>query len=515
MSYQFGRLKLLLLPADVEGVANESILIVEDNQMNVQLVRALLSEEGYDLRSAGSAEEAISVLSTFKPGLILMDIQLPGQGGLDLTRQLRANPEMKSTTIVALTGYARKGDEENCVEAGCNGYIVKPIDVSTFPKIVRSYVEKSNRGTPEVQGDIRDLLRDMRNNFLVEVRTELTRFLSEAQQPDENRLVRALHRWGGIAGTLGMARVTEVSRRLEAFVESSHQVDAPVVREGLEELQRLIGAAAATQVADLPLPEDVVKALAGKRVALAGFAQGEAKRVAKAFDRAQSFTLSTEAPADGLANSSVQRFDVVVLNLCSTAGMVCYKNTAEQLDKPILLVASRSEVSEDVLQTENPLRDFLIAPWDAEELLLRCCKLLKDPAPAAPSAKKRTGPPQIVIADDDPTITALLTATLRRTSANCHIARSGVEALALVQEVLPDVLILDVNMPGMDGFEVLTNLRGGDKTARIPVVLLTARQQEADVLKGFSFGASDYIPKPFNPMELAARVARYLPRKDS
>jgi DNA-binding response OmpR family regulator len=141
--------------------------------------------------------------------------------------------------------------------------------------------------------------------------------------------------------------------------------------------------------------------------------------------------------------------------------------------------------------------------------------LLKDPVPTAPSAKKRTGPPQIVIADDDPTITALLTATLRRTSANCHIARSGTEALTLVQEVLPDVLILDVNMPGMDGFEVLTNLRAGDKTARIPVVLLTARQQEADVLKGFSFGASDYIPKPFNPMELAARVARYLPRKDA
>jgi two-component system sensor histidine kinase ChiS len=139
--------------------------------------------------------------------------------------------------------------------------------------------------------------------------------------------------------------------------------------------------------------------------------------------------------------------------------------------------------------------------------------LSKNPRFDAPA--QRDGPAQIVIADDDPTIAALLVAALRRTGAECHTARSGTEALALVRKVLPDVLILDVNMPGMDGFEVLTQLRADLQTARISVVLLTARQQEADVLKGFSCGASDYITKPFNPMEVTARIARYLPRKKS
>jgi two-component system phosphate regulon response regulator PhoB len=83
----------------------------------------------------------------------------------------------------------------------------------------------------------------------------------------------------------------------------------------------------------------------------------------------------------------------------------------------------------------------------------------------------------------------------------------------MVREILPDALILDVNMAGMDGFEVLTSLRADGRTAGIPVVLLTARQQEADVLKGFSCGASDYITKPFNPAEVTARVGRFLPRK--
>src|ERR1700688_3476821 len=77
--------------ADLEVVGNKSILIVEDDPMNVQLVRVLLSDEGYDLRFAFNADQALNVLTHFKPGLILMDIQLPGKSGLELTRQLRAN----------------------------------------------------------------------------------------------------------------------------------------------------------------------------------------------------------------------------------------------------------------------------------------------------------------------------------------------------------------------------------------------------------------------------------------
>jgi CheY-like chemotaxis protein len=75
-------------------VNNNSILIVEDNHINVQLVRVLLAGEGYDLRSAINADEALNTLATFKPSLVLMDIQLPGKSGLELTRQLRANPEL-------------------------------------------------------------------------------------------------------------------------------------------------------------------------------------------------------------------------------------------------------------------------------------------------------------------------------------------------------------------------------------------------------------------------------------
>jgi two-component system, cell cycle response regulator DivK len=493
-------------------VENKSILIVEDDPMNVQLVRVLLSGEGYDLRAAFNADEALNVLANFKPGLILMDIQLPGKSGLELTRELRAQPEMNASSIVALTAYGGKDDEQNCLNAGCDGYLLKPIDTSTFPATIRSFIDRRSRAVPKVQGDVRDLLRAMRNTFITESLAELTELLSPEFQADKNRLLRSLHRWAGIAGTLGMPAVTDQARKTEGLVDATEHVDVPAVREALEELQRLITAAATAPAFELALPSEMVKTLSGKRIALAGFSQPEARRIAQALDRAECFTLCIEAPAAGLSTATVERFDIVILNLVSTSGSACHRNTSPGLQKPVLLVGSRASISDRVASVETAGRDFLTTPWDSEELLVRCCKLLS-PDLMRPVRAEREGPAQVVIADDDPAIGALLTATLRRSGAECRLARNGTEALAMVREVVPDALILDVNMPGIDGFEVLADLRANDLTARIPVVLLTARQQESDVLKGFSCGASDYVTKPFNPMEVTARVARYLPRK--
>jgi DNA-binding response OmpR family regulator len=495
-----------------EFVRNNSILIVEDDPMSLQLVRVLLAGEGYDLRAAVNADEALNVLTTFQPGLILTDIQLPGKSGLDLTRQLRAKPETNGASIVALTAYGGKDDEQNCLNAGCDGYILKPIDTSTFPATVRSYIEKRFRAVRKVQGDVRDLLRGMRNNFISESLAELTELLSPEFQADKNRLLRTLHRWAGIAGTLGMPGVTDEARKLETLVESAAQVDVPAVRVELEELHRLITAAASAPAFELTLPDEIVKTLSGKRIALVGFSDPEARRIAQVLDRAGCFTLLVEASATGLSTAMVERFDIIVLNMGGADGSTCQRNTSPGLNKPVLLVGSRASISDSVGSIETYTRDFLTTPWDSEELLVRCCKLLSPDLIHTPPLE-REGPAQVVIADDDPAIGSLLTATLRRTGAECRLARSGAEALSLVRQVVPDALILDVNMPGMDGFEVLTNLRADNLTARIPVVLLTARQQESDVLKGFSCGASDYITKPFNPMEVTARIARYLPRR--
>ncbi len=114
----------------------EPILIVDDNAQNLKLARVLLAGEGYDVRTAGDAEEALVLLDSFAPRLILMDLQLPGMDGLELTRRLKADPARRHIVVVALTAYAMKGDEERARAAGCDGYLAKPIDIDYLPKLV-------------------------------------------------------------------------------------------------------------------------------------------------------------------------------------------------------------------------------------------------------------------------------------------------------------------------------------------------------------------------------------------
>jgi two-component system, cell cycle response regulator DivK len=117
-------------------MAGEPILIVDDNPVNLKLARVLLSAQGYQVRTASDAEEALALLRDFRPRLILMDIQLPGMDGLELTRRLKADPALEGVIILGLTAYAMKGDEEKVLAAGCDGYVAKPIDTRRFPELV-------------------------------------------------------------------------------------------------------------------------------------------------------------------------------------------------------------------------------------------------------------------------------------------------------------------------------------------------------------------------------------------
>ncbi len=123
----------------------EPIFVVDDNPDNLMLTQILLDMAGYDVYTAQDAEQACEVLRTLRPSLILMDIQLPGMDGLDLTRQLRQTAEFRDVPIVALTAYAMKGDEENARRAGCDGYITKPIDTHTFASTVGEFLAANER----------------------------------------------------------------------------------------------------------------------------------------------------------------------------------------------------------------------------------------------------------------------------------------------------------------------------------------------------------------------------------
>ena len=118
-----------------------SILVVDDNPSNLKLFTLLLALPDYEVSTARSAEEALSVLERVLPELILMDLQLPDIDGLTLTRRLKLDPRLRQTPIVAVTASAMKGDEEKARAAGVDGYMTKPLDKRAFRDMVKGYLK--------------------------------------------------------------------------------------------------------------------------------------------------------------------------------------------------------------------------------------------------------------------------------------------------------------------------------------------------------------------------------------
>ena len=120
------------------------ILVVEDNDRNRRLMRILLKANGYEVIEASTGAEAMDYLQDHVPDLILMDIQLPHTDGLALTREIKNGAQTKDIPIIAVTAYAMKGDRERMLEAGCDGYISKPIDTQKLRQIIADALQKKN-----------------------------------------------------------------------------------------------------------------------------------------------------------------------------------------------------------------------------------------------------------------------------------------------------------------------------------------------------------------------------------
>lgn len=117
----------------------KTVLIVEDNELNMKLFNDLLEAHGYQTLKTADGVQAIELARLHRPNLILMDIQLPEVSGLDVTRWLKEDEDLKSIPVVAVTAFAMKGDEERIRQGGCEAYLSKPISVSKFLETVRTY----------------------------------------------------------------------------------------------------------------------------------------------------------------------------------------------------------------------------------------------------------------------------------------------------------------------------------------------------------------------------------------
>ena len=120
--------------------SDRTVLIVEDNELNMKLFHDLLEAHGYGTLQTRSGMDALALARDHRPDLILMDIQLPEVSGLEVTRWIKEDPELKSIPVIAVTAFAMKGDEEKIREGGCEDYIAKPISVTKFLEAVQKFL---------------------------------------------------------------------------------------------------------------------------------------------------------------------------------------------------------------------------------------------------------------------------------------------------------------------------------------------------------------------------------------
>ncbi len=122
------------------AAVNRRILVVEDHEDNRQILRDLLSSRGYDLVEAEDGERALAMAEDRRPALILMDVQIPLIDGYEVTRRLRANPDLRAIPIIVVTSYALSGDESRARAAGCNAYVSKPYSARKLLAKIQEYI---------------------------------------------------------------------------------------------------------------------------------------------------------------------------------------------------------------------------------------------------------------------------------------------------------------------------------------------------------------------------------------
>ena len=124
----------------IDGCGPKMVLVVEDNELNMKLFRDLLEGLGHGVLQAGDGIEALKLTRQHRPHLILMDVQLPGISGLDVTKWIKDDSGLRSIPIIAVTAFAMKGDEEKIRSSGCDAYMAKPISMATFRKTVEEFI---------------------------------------------------------------------------------------------------------------------------------------------------------------------------------------------------------------------------------------------------------------------------------------------------------------------------------------------------------------------------------------
>src|ERR1700735_1762896 len=258
----------------------------------------------------------------------------------------------------------------------------------------------------------------------------------------------------------------------------------------------------------------IQQSLAGRRFGLLGFDAAEGDSILAALGTVRGIGHVVGAAPNIPGLNSFSPFDACFINASA-------KSIGEQpapiemialSKKPAVIVGDLDELVTRFAVVADLNRDFIMRPCKAEELLLRAYRILRfaEVTAVAIPASVRNGGRRVVLADDDATTVVMISTIRKHFNVECDIAPDGVQAFDIARKKRPELMLLDVSMPHMNGFETLTAMRGDLAMRSTPVILVSAHHDDAAVMKGFSLAAADYTTKPFTSGALMPRMRRLL-----
>jgi two-component system, cell cycle response regulator len=406
----------------------KTVLVIEDNELNMKLVLALLQIGNCRALEASDAGTGIALAIEHLPDLILMDIQLPDMDGLSATRQIKGNPRTSAIPIIALTGFAMAEDEQKALDAGCEGYMSKPINTKTFLQTIEDFMQK------------KDPAPERKKNSATPV------ILIVDDDPLNVKLI-------------------------DALLSSDYQTFKAY--DGLEALEK-----AHKIMPDLILLDIMMPNLDGYGVTRQLKANALTRHIPiimiTALDGVDDKAKGIEAGAD------------------------------EFLNKPVNQTELKARVKS--LLKLKVYQEQLSARVESEERLVSAERLPE-------SEKSINGLPTILLVEDDRKDQNLFKLYLENLPYRLLMVQNGEEAIIECQKGKVDLVLLDLILPGIDGFDVCRSLKENDSTRDIQILMVSSQSDLESKLKGLELGADDFLIKPVIREELMVRIKSLFKKK--
>ena len=440
------------------------VLVVDDDPETRLLLETVLGEEEgeREIVSGETGREAWQVLQARDVSLLVLDLFLPDTDGRNLLMRLREHPETAGIPTVVLSGHASERTESECLALGADAFFEKPFDARAVATFVSSRLRRLER---EERRSRTDPLTGLENQAA----------LREAYEDREGERVLVfvdLDLFQSVNDRFGRAVGDEVIQRVARVLETCAPPDTHLAYWGDAKYTLL-------------LPEDV---LAGgppdgetSEADLPDDGEAEEDLGPEAGSHPRDLTVAVEGCVEKLRTERMEAPDGETFRVTASLGVV-----PAEPGKPLDEVLDEAE---------------------------RCVYLAKEAGGnRVVYATADTDPPvrSILVAEDDELTASILKHRFEKEGFRVHHYANGQEAFEGALEDPVSLVILDVKMPGMDGFELLERLRKVPAYKDVPVIMLSSMGGEDDVVRGFDLGADDYILKPFSPTELVARVRRLL-----